>query len=653
MKQQIVSTRLPINYRLYLLFALFVVSLILTGQVPVYAADLPAGFNESLITDDLTDPTAMAFAPDGRLFALQQGGQVRVIKNGNLLPTPFVSLTVNSGGERGLLGIAFDPDFATNQFVYLYYTATSPAIHNRVSRFTAAGDVAEDGSEEILLDLNNLSASNHNGGALHFGSDGKLYIAVGDNAVPANAQTLNNLLGKMLRINKDGTIPNDNPFFDETSGKNRAIWAMGLRNPFTFSVQPGSGRLFINDVGQGSWEEINDGIAGTNYGWPTCEGVCNPPNNNFEDPFYTYANAGDTCAITGGTFYNPAAVQFPSEYVGDYYFADFCAGWIRRIDLTTQAVTGFATGINRPVDLQVSADGSLYYLAREDNAVYRVQYLVNQPPSIGQHPADRTASEGQSVNFTVSASGSAPLSYQWQRDGVNIPNTNSAAYHLPSVTQADDGAQFRVIVSNSFGDATSNAATLTVVENQAPVGTITQPAAGTLYSAGNKIKYVGTASDPEDGTLPPSAFTWQVDFHHDTHNHPFIPPTSGKRSGTFIIPRTGETAANVWYRIYLTVRDSSGVEHTTFRDVFPRTVTLTLATIPSGLQLTVNGQPHTAPYSFASVVGIKHTISAPTPQTLGGDEYRFRRWSNGASRTFQLNAPAADKTYTATFNLRR
>ena len=165
--------------------------------------------------------------------------------------------------------MAFDPAFATNQFVYIYYTATTPALHNRISRFTANGDVAVAGSETVILDLNNLSsATNHNGGALAFGPDGKLYAAVGENANGANAQSMDNLLGKMLRINKDGTIPTDNPFFTSATGINRAIWALGLRNPFTFAFNPAGTELFINDVGQNTWEEINDGVAGANYGWP-------------------------------------------------------------------------------------------------------------------------------------------------------------------------------------------------------------------------------------------------------------------------------------------------------------------------------------------------------------------------------------------------
>src|SRR4051794_13391414 len=251
-----------------------VVAAIALAAPPAGGATLPPGFQEVVVASGLSSPTAMQFAPDGRLFVAEQGGRLRVIKNGALLSTPFVTVTVSSAGERGLLGVAFDPNFATNHFVYIYYTATSPSVHNRISRLTANGDVAVAGSEVVLLELDNLSsATNHNGGALAFGADGKLYAAVGENANGANAQSTSNVLGKMLRINPDGTIPGDNPFFNATAGKNRAIWAMGLRNPFTFAFHPATGEMLINDVGQNTWEEIDEGRAGANYGWPDTEGA--------------------------------------------------------------------------------------------------------------------------------------------------------------------------------------------------------------------------------------------------------------------------------------------------------------------------------------------------------------------------------------------
>jgi len=616
------------------------------------AATLPTGFVETQMGAGIASPTAMALAPDGRIFVCEQGGRLRVIKNGALLSTPFLTLPVSFTGERGLLGVTFDPAFATNHYVYVYYTATTPTIHNRVSRFTASGDVAVSGSETVLLDLNPLSsATNHNGGALHFGRDGKLYIAVGENANSANAQTLGNLLGKMLRINKDGTIPSDNPFFGTATGTNRAIWALGLRNPFTFSVHRATGRMFINDVGQATWEEIDDGIGGSNYGWPITEGHTSDPR--FRDPLYVYRHGTSpvACAITGGAFYDPTTGQFPPAYANTYFYADYCGGWIHRYDPASGAVSGFATGIASPVDLQVAADGSLYYLARAAEAVYRVRYTASQAPVITTPPGDVTVTVGKPTTFSVVVSGTAPLSYQWQRNGVSIAGATGRTYTLAATTLADDGARFRVLVSNTYGNATSTEATLVVTTNTAPVATITAPAHRTLYSAGETIRFAGIGSDAEDGTLPASAFTWVVEFHHDTHIHPFIPATGGITSGEFTIPTTGETSANVWYRIILTVRDSDGMTNTTFVDVVPRTVTMTFGTVPGGLQITLDGQPKTTPLSVTGVVGMSRTLGA-VPQTVSGVAYDFASWSDGGAAEHSISTPAINKTYTATFQVR-
>ena len=383
------------------------------------AATLPPGFTETQVAGGFGAPTAMALARDGRLFVAEQTGALRVIKNGSLLATPFVSLDVDPNGERGLLGIAFDPAFERNQFVYLYYTVPGSPAHNRISRFTAAGDVASAGSEQPIFDLDNLGgATNHNGGAIHFGPDGKLYVAVGDAANSSNAPLLTTVFGKMLRINSDGSIPVDNPFYEATTGQYRAIWARGLRNPFTFSFKPGTGRMFINDVGQNTWEEIDDGVAGSDYGWPATEGPTSDPR--YRSPVFAYRHDGVTaesgCAITGGAFY-PQSAQFPAEYVGDYLFADFCNGWIRRLDLTgdTPTATGFATGIANPVDLAVAADGSLYYLARGSNAVFRVQFSTPTAVRLHAFTARRTLA-GTLLTWRAATAGRTMLGFHVYRE---------------------------------------------------------------------------------------------------------------------------------------------------------------------------------------------------------------------------------------------
>jgi glucose/arabinose dehydrogenase len=333
-------------------------------------------------------------------------------KNGTLLASPFVTLSVESNGERGLLGVAFDPNFASNHYVYVYHTVPGSTAHNRISRFTANGDVALANSEFVVVDLDNLSnATNHNGGAIHFGPDGKLYAGVGENANPGNAQSLSNRLGKILRINSDGTIPSDNPasfpgITGSTSGANRAIWAVGLRNPFTFAFQPGTTRLFINDVGQSTWEEINDGIARSNYGWPAAEGPARPPNPNFRDPIFYYGHGSSSttgCAIVGGTFYNPAVLQFPSSFVGKYFFADLCSGWIRVLNPSNNTASDFASGISSPVDLHVGADGALYYLTH-GGQVFRVQATPSQAMNISTRARVETGDNVLIGGFIITGS---------------------------------------------------------------------------------------------------------------------------------------------------------------------------------------------------------------------------------------------------------
>jgi glucose/arabinose dehydrogenase len=354
-------------------------ALLALGISPARGA-VPTGFTQSQVASGLTGPTDMEFAPDGRLFVAEEAGKLLIAKsNGTLATFLDISSKVDIAGERGLLGVAFDPSFATNHFVYLHYTrkatATTP-VHNRVVRVTASGDAAVAGSERLIFRLNNQSAQIHQGGAIDFGKDGKLYISTGDNATPDNAQKLTNLFGKMLRINKDGTIPSGNPFYATASGNNRAIWALGLRNPFKFAVKPGTATIFINDVGEDTWEEINRGASGANYGWPLYEGP--ESDARYTPPIYAYGHGTTNttgCSITGGAFYNPATVQFPSGYVGDYFFADFCNGWIRRYDPATDAASGFATGLGSVVDVEVSKNGELYFLTRgSPGLVGKIEY---------------------------------------------------------------------------------------------------------------------------------------------------------------------------------------------------------------------------------------------------------------------------------------
>ncbi len=415
-------------------------------------ATLPTGFTQTLITtaSDLASPTAMEFSPTGQLWILEQTGRAKLVRNDGTTATTL-TLSVDSTGERGLLGIAFDPTYdgagANTDYVYLYYTAPTVGAtqrHNRVSRFTVtgAGTTAPTlGSELVLRDLPPEAEdgdSNHNGGATHFGPDGKLYVAVGDHnydTTPQSAhvsQILTTPFGKMLRLNPDGTNLADNPFYTGSATDwQGSIFAMGLRNPFTFAFQPGSGKMFINDVGESNWEEIDQGQAGANYGWagssaPLEEGFLSPPPwPNYLNPVMAYDHNSSLptpagVAITGGAFY-PAGGQFGNAYAGKYFFSDFGANFIRVFDpaqpgsiTTPDTSTDFASGVTAPVDLKLDAAGNLYYLSRGTTGeVFRISStqpsVVSRQLFYNNSYFDNSANNASFNNDTAIAAGKIAL----------------------------------------------------------------------------------------------------------------------------------------------------------------------------------------------------------------------------------------------------
>ena len=420
---------------------------------------LSQGFVETTVATGISGPTAMDFSPDGRLWVLEQAGNVKLVHSDGSTFTAL-HLNVDSNGERGVLGIAFDPNFTTNHFVYVYYTnpSASPApwstgVHNQLSRFTVNDANPQQPTfinEAPILDWNTLStATNHNGGAIHFGKDGMLYADAGDNLQTFTmnggtfrvSQTLANLLGKQLRINvaafnsgvatRDDTtvghlIPADNPFVGTASGINQLIYVLGLRNPFTFAVQPGTGRILVNDVGENTWEEIDDSVAGGNYGWSggNTDGFGQTPPSfapgTYHDPLLAYAHSGTASlatgsAIVGGTFYNPSTVQFPSSYVGMYFYEDLSTGFIRYFNPNTPNVAAtpdgnsvaFASGTPGGLrDLKVDAAGNLYYLSGGDGSIRKISYVAPK------------------ISLTV-GSGAPNFSTTWYNNGP-VPIANNA-----------------------------------------------------------------------------------------------------------------------------------------------------------------------------------------------------------------------------------
>ena len=688
-------------------------------------ATLPSGFSDALFASGFGGRlTAMTFSPDGRLFVSEKEGAIRIVKNGQLLSRPFLSLSTNTDGESGLKAIDFDPNYASNGRFYVYYTDPNTLL-NEVSRFTVSTtdpDVANPASELVLIS-GIATGVFHSAGALHFGSDGKLYISTGDASYGPNAQDLTNLNGKILRLNADGSIPSDNPYVGRANVRPE-IWASGLRNPFTFAFDPGSQRMLINDVGEATWEEIDQGQSGANYGWPTCEGVCGDPR--FVDPVYAYNhNAGPGKSITGAVFYRGS--MFPSAFRGQYFFGDYVGNYIKRFDPQSGAVTDFATNAPNPVDLDVGPDGALYYLSVENKTVDRIAYGETPPPpppdpgnafadpgfeqdvpfaypspwragvtspakanvtrdttslasgtasarvdittaSLDWHvqllQPNLALSAGQptTLSFSARASSNRTIRVAFQRNSSPYPVYVEKSFAITTTwqrytftftpTSSDANALFNFNVGATIGSVWLDDAQLdtSIVIGAPPVPTISAPASGTTYRAGDTINYAGSASDAEDGTIPPARLTWEILFHHDTHTHPFIEPFSGVSSGSFVVPTTGESSPNTWYRIYLRATDSDGNTAEVTRDIVPITQSFTLATVPAGLQLTLDGTPLIGPQTITGVVGFQREIGAPATQSLNGTTYQFVGWSDGGAATHNIATPNAATTYTATYS---
>jgi glucose/arabinose dehydrogenase len=360
----------------------------------------PRRLHLAQVAGGLAQPIGITSAGDGsgRLFVNEQGGRLRVIgPGGQLRPEPFVDLTdrVLAGGERGLLGIAFHPDFARNRRLFVHYSRAGDGA-TVVSELRASADLqsADRSSERVLLTVPQ-PFPNHNGGQLAFGPDGYLYIGLGDGGSQGdplgNAQNPDVLLGKILRIDVDGAhaprlqygLPPDNAFGPDGPhpGQGRPeIWAMGLRNPWRFSFDSATGDLYIGDVGQNAWEEIDrqpaNAKAGRNYGWNQVEGLhCYQPGcqrDRFVEPIAEYPHAATgSCSVTGGYVYRGAAQP---QLRGVYAFGDYCSGriWTLQVDAgRTEPREVLAT------DLSISAfgqgeDGELYLADLAGGGIYRV-----------------------------------------------------------------------------------------------------------------------------------------------------------------------------------------------------------------------------------------------------------------------------------------
>ncbi|WP_159451396.1 PQQ-dependent sugar dehydrogenase [Demequina sp. NBRC 110054] len=684
------SRRWGIRTLIAVLIALLIVPLVAISRPADAAVEGPLsleGFSdEAVATTGLSEPTSMAFLPDGRMLVLQKGGEIKI---GNPATVPMTMesymtiVNIDNDQERGLLDIALDPDFENNGYFYLYYQTADPE-HGRIARFThventggltSRGDLA---SEFVVWqDTTGYTSCCHYGAGLDFGPDDNLWLTIGDQFDGERADDLTDPSGSVIRVEPDGDVPPDNPFADGAGGINPYIWAWGLRNPFRASWDIETNRFFIGEVGGNdipeSWEDIHiakydDEYKGLDYGWPGCEGPypytdypdCTITDGSAAEPIFSYQHVQDggtgNASLTGGFVYR--GNQFPSEWQGVYFYGDYTRHFIRYLtfDDTGEVVTGdydFKPSTEMPgstttvVSIVEGTDGALYYNNIYLGQIRRIVYEGgNQAPVISSATADVTDGPGPlTVNFDAAATDveGDDLTYTWYfGDGETA--TGASVQHTYTVEGPYDAY---VSVSDNGHTVVSDAMRIQV--GVAPTVTITSPTDGDLFRAGDVITVEGIATD--DGALSEDDYEWTVQFGHDNHFHPGDAIDNGT-SGSFEVPTSGHDYSNeTWYRVTLTVTDELGLVGTDTVEVYPDKVDVTFATEPEGLVLQLDSSSHTAPFVHDTLIDFEHEISAVTPQCLGEDQYVFTGWSDGGDATHTVTVPDSDTTLTATFEL--
>jgi len=627
-------------------------------------------FQNQVLATGFDLPTNIEFLPDGRMLVAELAGKIKLLPPPYTTPdpTPFLEIAnVASGGvQQGIFDVVLDPAFSSNHYYYVFYTLGVPNV-DRVSRFTAnaALNGTVPGSELVLYQDPSIAADEHHGGALNFGNDGKLYFTTGDHFQGTPSQDLKSPRGKVHRIFSDGLVPTDNPFNDGAGPNWDSVWAYGLRNPFRAYYDAPTSRLLIGDVGGNDQatanEELNLGARGANYGWPDYEGRCPA---SCTSPLYDYEHNGTNASITGGFVYHGDA--FPNSMKGNYFFADYARHWIKRITFdgngSVSGVFNFEPISGNPnesagdvVYLTEGPDGALYYvdLGYSDisgsfgvSKIRRIRYLQSNQAPVAIASATPTSGV-QPLDVSFSSAGSMdpegqPITYSWDfGDGASSTSAN------PTHTYTQPG-QYVVRLTVSDGANSSLSTPITISVGHPPTATINSPTDGLVFRAGDVITYSGDATDEEDGSLPASAYTWNIDFLHDSHVHPGT-AINGVKSGTLTIPTTGhDFEGDTRYRVKLTVTDSNGLQTSKSVIIRPDKVNLSFNTAPTGLKLYIDGVARTAPFVLDTLIGFNHTIDA-RDQTSGSDSYTFGSWSDGGAQSHSITVPTTARSYTATY----
>ena len=767
--RKIVGTTSPL-FRLWVVLGAVVLSAVLLALLsPLKAnavATLPSGFQESVVFSGLSAPTNVEFSKDGRIFVAEKRGLIKVFDNlSDTTPTTFADLStnVNSYGDRGLLGLAVDPNFPTNPYVYVLYThdaligGTAPrwgdtcpdppggtrdgcVVSSHLSRLRA--DVTTNkmtGPEQVLIEDWCQQYPSHSVGDLAFGTDGALYVSHGEGAAwnftdygqgggssgsptPKNpcgdpptgvggsqtpptaeggslrSQDLRTggdpvtLDGAILRVNPaTGAALPGNPLIGDADLNARRIVAYGQRNPFRFTIRPGTNEVWVGNVGTYLREEINrvsnpTGSVVKNFGWPCYEGTLRFPPfkdanlnicenlyanaNAVTAPYYAYTKfqevvAGETTAgctagatISGLAFYTTGS--YPAEYDDALFFGDFSRKCIWAMQKGTDGLPNptklktFVAGAATPVDLEISPDGDLFYVDIGGGTIRRIQYSGGNHPPIARATANPPSGPTPlSVSFDGTGSSDSDgetLTYAWDLDGDGAFDDSTSPKPTYTYSTAGD-YQVGLRVTDARGASDTLDVPLTITAgNSAPTATIDTPLPSATWKVSQEISFSGKASDTEDGVLPASALSWEWVVHHcptaDTCHEHVWENFSGVASGTFTAP---DHEYPSYLELRLTATDSGGLTDTKSVRLDPQAVQLSFRSEPVGLKLMVGGTESTTPSSRTAIVGSKNSVSAPSPQVLAGTTYKFASWSDGKAQSHDIVAPGAATTYTATY----
>ncbi len=615
--------------------------------------DLPPGFAKVELAKGLKNPTVFAFGPNGDIYIAQQRGAMLLDRGGVIQPTPVMTLNTDNLTETGVLGMALDPNFATNGYMYVAYT--TPDEHAQLSQFTitGGGTTGSLASEVVYMRGNELQSAHHSVNDVHIGPDGKLWVSVGDND-PAitNGQTLTNVYGKILRFNLDGSIPSDNPFVN-VPGAVPSIYAYGLRNPFRFTFLP-NGKAMTEDTGSNYWEEFDTIQPGGNYGWDFYEGNCF--SCGYINPTYAYGHLPTDGAASAVAAYSGNV--FPAQYAHTVFFGDYNRTDIEAVQFdptyTTEiSDTVFDSSVGTIADLQEGPDGDLYYVNIYEGQFWKIYPTGPFAPTAAASASPNAGLASLSVQFSSAGSNdpyNLPLSYSWDFGDGSAVSTSPNPSHV-YVTNGTYTATLTV----SNGTSSAQATTQVVVGNAPPAASIDSPLVGATYSAGDTISFSGSATDALDGTLPASDFTWQVDFiangvvkpsYFYEVPGPFYGPVSGVSSGSFQIPTDNSNVPSSFYRITMTVTDSLGLSTVVTRDIHPNVTSWTVKSNVAGAKFFVDGTLQAGSYTTSDVVGVQHVLMGLPDQVIGGTEYRLHGWADGSGQTDRFTAGASPATYT-------